>query len=171
MGFIMRDILRNPVFYYLLIPALIAVWPAMLWFTYLPKAQAAQEKEVTQYKEAEKKIEEILILDPDRVIIANVGKDNKEFSYAEAIYEIARACDIPASNCSHSTGAVIKSKERNKQTARITITGISIVKISRFISMMKLRWKNLQCTSLTLTPEKGSSPDKWKADIKFVYYY
>ena len=35
----MNDLHKNPILYYLLIPVLVAAWPLLMWFKYLPAAQ------------------------------------------------------------------------------------------------------------------------------------
>ena len=51
----------------------------------------------------------------------------------------------------------------------MTIDKIDIGKFSKFISVMHMRWSNLQCTNVTLAKIKGEK-DAWKADVKFIYY-
>jgi len=41
----MKDLTKNPFFYYVLVPALVALWPLLLRAAFLPKAQEKLEKE------------------------------------------------------------------------------------------------------------------------------
>ena len=38
-----REIYKNPIFYYILIPAFAALWPAIIWGVYLPAARASSQ--------------------------------------------------------------------------------------------------------------------------------
>ena len=41
----MKDLTKNPFFYYVLVPAVVALWPLLIWAAFLPKAQQKLEKE------------------------------------------------------------------------------------------------------------------------------
>jgi hypothetical protein len=55
------------------------------------------------------------------------------------------------------------------QDAAMTIDKIDIEKFTRFISVMHIRWSNLQCTNVSLAKIKGEK-DSWKTDVRFIYY-
>jgi len=52
----------------------------------------------------------------------------------------------------------------------VNLKGVDIVKSTRFLSTIELRWANLQCTTIKLTKKKGM-PDMWDVDLDFKYYY
>lgn len=168
----MKDIVKNPTLYYMLVPAAVGLWPLLVWGVYLPRAQNSIKSEQQQYVKAEKLIKEILDLDGDRLQSADSGNSKDEFDYARAVATAAAACQIPPSNYSHSSGIIIPptSAGQKSQNAVVNLTDIDIARFARFLSTIELRWANLQCTSVELTKKKGM-PDMWDVDLDFKYYY
>jgi hypothetical protein len=58
---------------------------------------------------------------------------------------------------------------QESQDATMTIDTIDIERFARFLSVMHMRWSNLQCTNVTLMKIKGEK-NAWKADVRFIYY-
>ncbi|HUV41153.1 MAG TPA: hypothetical protein VMW23_05145, partial [Sedimentisphaerales bacterium] len=63
----MRNIYKNPVFYYVLVPAVTALWPLLVWGVYLPRAQRSWDSEMQEYSQAQTVMADIRTLDPDRL--------------------------------------------------------------------------------------------------------
>jgi hypothetical protein len=166
----MKDIYRNPIFYYILVPVVIALWPLLIWARYLPKAREDFEKEHAGYIEAERVMLDILALDPDRLEFSDPNNAAAEFDYAKAIHRVAALCQIPPDNCKFNSGMVMKSAGRKSQTAKVGLKSVSVKTFARFLSTIQLRWADLQCTKVKLTKRKGS-PDSWDVDLDFKYYY
>jgi hypothetical protein len=40
----MREVYKNPMLYYLLIPVLVGIWPLLVWGVYLPRAEQDRGK-------------------------------------------------------------------------------------------------------------------------------
>ncbi len=165
----MREIYRNPIFYYLLIPVLVALWPLLVWGVYLPRAQRNQKSEQASYIEAQTCIVDILTLDPDRLKI-DVNQVSLEFSYGNAVDRVANLCKIPASNWTSSAGNIVKYQKKQRQDAMVKLTNVSIVQAARFLSTMQITWATLNCEKVKLTKKKGV-PDQWDVDFSFTYYY
>ena len=167
----MKDIYKNPIFYYVLIPVVAALWPLLLWTVYSPRAADNWKDEKTQYDKAQKIIKEILTLDPDRLNFAG-SKNAAEFDYADAIDNVAGLCKISSGNYKISSGMIIKSKSRGQknQNAKVILKDVGITQFAKFLSTLQLRWADLQCTKVKLTRKKGL-PDSWKVDLDFKYYY
>src|SRR4030042_51625 len=91
----MKDILKNPILYYILVPALVALWPLLVWGVYLPAAKRDWQTESKQYEKAQGIINEILVIDPDRLNFADTQNTAAEFDYASALDQIAGSCGIP----------------------------------------------------------------------------
>jgi len=100
----MKDIVKNPAFYYILVPAVVALWPLLVWGVYLPRAQNSIKSEQDQYVKAEKLIKEILDLDSDRLEFAESASPQDEFEYDRAVATVAALCQISPGNYSHSSG-------------------------------------------------------------------
>jgi len=166
----MKDIYKNPILYYIVTPVIVILWPLFVWAIYLPAAEKGVIDQQAQYRKAEAAMMEILTLDPDRREFADANNLGAEFTYADAIDNVARSCEILPSKYKLSSGMLITSRDQKSQSASVSLKQIDIVKFARFISMIQLRWANLQCNRVKLTKKPGL-PDMWDVDIEFKYYY
>jgi hypothetical protein len=95
-----------------------------------------------------------------------------EFTYGGAVNRVASLCNISAGNYDVRTGMMAPTREQKSQTANVDLKQVDIVKFTRFLSMLQLRWIDLQCESVKLTRKDNMpSNDTWDVDIKFKYYY
>jgi hypothetical protein len=168
----MKDIYKNPILYYIVVPVIAGLWPLLVWAIYLPAAQKDVEEQIAQYKKAEPIMMEILTLEPDRLEFADANDTAADFTYGEAIDRVASLCRIPPSKYNLSSAMIITTNDKKSQSASVDLKQVDIRKFARFLSMMQLRWANLQCEQLKLT-KKQNLPDNdmWDVDIKFKYYY
>lgn len=162
----MKDVYKNPILYYIVVPVVIALWPLLIWGVYLPKANDALNLELNDYKKAEDIMLAILNLDRDRLKLSDPNSVATEFGYATAIERVASSCKIPSTNYKLSA----TSKGQKSQDCHVELKQVGIVQFAEFLSTIQLRWANLQCERLKLTKEKGL-PDMWKVDLDFKYYY
>lgn len=167
----MKDIYKKPVFYYVLVPALLGVWPVWLLAVGIPVLKSKLENSVKDYAEGQKHIQTILgELDPQRLDYANKKKAGEGFDFITAINQVSQLCNIPATGYRLSTSPQRRIKGgQSSQDASITIERINIESFTKFLSIMHMRWSNLQCTNVTLSKIKGEK-DSWKADVRFIYY-
>jgi hypothetical protein len=166
----MRDIIKNPILYYILVPAAIALWPLLAWAVYLPRAHRICEKERSDYIKAQEVMMEILTLDPDRLAFTDSNTAPAEFSYANAIDKVATLCKMPSTNYKLSSGIIIKTQNEKSQNAKVSLKDVDVPTFARFLSTLQLRWVKLQCTNVKLTKKKAL-PDKWDIDIDFKYSF
>jgi hypothetical protein len=166
----MKDILKNPILYYILVPTLVALWPLLVWSVYLPAAKRAWQTESKQYEKAQGIINEILTIDPDRLNFADTKNTADEFDYASALDQVAGSCGVPPTDYKLNSGRITSSSGQKSQSAKVTLKGVDITKFAKFLSTLQLRWANLQCTQVKLTKKKGL-PDSWDIDLDFKYYY
>ena len=168
----MKNIYKNPILYYIAVPVIVGLWPLLVWAIYLPNAQKDVEEQMSQYKKAEPIMMEIFTLEPDRLEFADVNDTAADFTYGEAIDRVASLCRIPPSKYNLSSAMIITTNDKKSQSASVDLKQVDIRKFARFLSMMQLRWANLQCEQLKLT-KKQNLPDNdmWDVDIKFKYYY
>jgi hypothetical protein len=165
----MKDIYKNPLLYYILVPAVIILWPLLVWAVYLPKAESSLDNDLDQYKKTQKTIEDILTLDSGRLQLADAKTGAAEFDYFNEVYRIAALSGIPQSNCTLNAGPIIPGEQKS-QSANISFKEVDIVKFAKFLSTIQLRWANLQCTRVRLSKIK-KLPDTWNVDLDFKYYY
>ncbi|OHB59377.1 MAG: hypothetical protein A2173_11540 [Planctomycetes bacterium RBG_13_44_8b] len=166
----MKDITKEPIFYYVLVPLLLAIWPLWLFALGIPNAGAAYRREVGQYNNAEKLITQILEIDPQRLDYANAKTTDDAFDYTTAVDQVTKICGISPTAYKLSASPARKTKGgQQNQDASITIDRIDIASLAKFLSVMHMRWATLQCSNLTLSKIKGEK-NAWKADIRFIYY-
>jgi hypothetical protein len=167
----MKDIYKKPIFYYVLASVLAGLWPLWLFTLGMPGAKSGYKKEVEEYSEAQKLIGQILTdLDPQRLDYAKAKKDSGQFDFVTAIDQVTRYCKIAPTDYKLSSSPVRSMKGGQKsQDAAVAIDRIDIEKLARFLSIMRMRWVNLQCTNITLAKLKGER-DTWKVDARFMYY-
>lgn len=166
----MKDIFKNPIFYYILVPVLVCLWPLLVWAVYLPATEENRVDQQAKFKEAEAIMLDILTLDPDRRDYADSNDVEVEFTFDKAVAKVASASRIPPSKYKLNASAVQTSRGQKSQSATVSLKQIDIVKFSEFLSTIQLRWANLQCNRVKLTQKPGL-PDIWDVDIEFKYYY
>jgi hypothetical protein len=164
-----KDILKNPAFYYILAPVLAALWPLLVRGVYLPSAEHKWQLERSQYEKAQNVIKDILAIDPDR-LTADSNNTDAEFDYASAIDETAASCGIPTADYKINSGIMLTTAGQKSQSAKVSLKSVDITRFAKFLSTLQLRWANLQCNQVKLTRKKGL-PDSWDFDIDFKYYY
>ena len=168
----MKDIYKNPILYYIAVPIIVGLWPLLVWAIYLPAAQKDVDEQMNQYKKAEPIMMEILTLEPDRLEFVDANDTAADFTYGEAIDRVASLCRIPPSKYNVSSAMEITTNEQKSQSATVDLKQVDIRTFARFLSMMQLRWANLQCEQLKLTKKQNlPENDMWDVDIKFKYYY
>ncbi|MFC1738205.1 hypothetical protein ACFL1G_04035 [Planctomycetota bacterium] len=167
----MKDVYKNPVLYYMLAPAVIALWPLLVWAVYLPKTEKNWKTLKNRHINSQVEIAEILKLDPERLEFAGSADKEVEFDYVRAVEKAANKHGIPPTNYKLSSGVITRpSGGQESQSARIALTDVDITIFAQFLSDLQLRWANLQCTQIQLKKQKNS-PDSWEVDLDFKYYY
>jgi len=167
----MREVYKNPMLYYVLIPVLVGLWPLLVWGVYLPQAEHSREVEGGLCVEGQTCIIEILKLDPERVAPID-GKPPiaGPFDYGSAVTRVANLCKIPPSNCPYNIQGQMTSGGKKRQDARVELKSVGVVQAAKFLWTMQSMWATLQCEDIKLTKKKGT-PDQWDVDFRFIYYY
>jgi hypothetical protein len=166
----MKEIYKNPILYYVLVPAVVALWPLLVWAVYLPRAEEAWKDEKLIYSNSQVTISEILKLVPERLEDADPNKAPVQFDYDTAVFKAASQCKIPPAGCKTNIKPIRPKSGQKTQAATVTLKDTDITKFAEFLSALQLRWASLDCESITLTSKKGL-PDKWDVDLDFKYYY
>jgi hypothetical protein len=164
----MKDVFRNPTFYYILVPVVVGIWPLLVWAVYLPQSRKGYQKEETDFKKSQDVMLEILKLDPERGSDANEA--TAEFDYANAVDRAASSCRIPPSKYKVSTQMLMKTRGRKTQDATVSLKEVDMESFAKFLSTIQLRWGNLECNYIRLAGKKGL-PDMWDVEIRFKYIY
>lgn len=147
------------------------LWPLLVWVVYLPAVEKNWKAEKEQYDQAQKIMEDLLKLDPDRLDFADSKTTSAEFDYATAVDKVASRCRISSTSYSINSRPIrISSGGQKTQNCQVILKDVDITKFAEFLSTIQLRWENLECERLTLTHNKGL-PDSWKVEVGFKYYH
>jgi len=90
----MKDLYRNPIFYYITVPLLVGIWPLAMAFKYLPEKDSELADQKKYYEKSKSLMEEILTMDPDRLSYVDVNQGDTAFSYAVVIDKVASSLGI-----------------------------------------------------------------------------
>lgn len=164
----MKDIHKNPMFYYILVPIVMISWPLLIRAKYLPAASDAKTDKLNECKKAELMMLEILNLDPDRAPDANGTA--KEFSYSTEVYRFAEMYNIPADKCNLSSKGIVETRQQTTQGATVVLQDVDVEKGANFLDALQKRWPGLECERIKLDAVKGVK-NSWRIDITFKYYY
>jgi len=162
---------RNPNIYYILIPALAALWVIMAGFVFYPKSVRDWEESRTEYNNAQGFIDELVDLQPERLAY-KVDKNDKpeEFDFNKTVGEFAQIFTIPSSNYHAPVKGEANRAGRKTQSATISIKDIEIEKMAQFLSALLLRWPDLKCERLSIDKIKNTK-NNWNVEMALTYYY
>jgi len=166
----MKDIYKNPLFYYILVPAVLVLWPLTVTIVSLPGAKKGLAKELKKYNEATKVMEKILKTDPERIEFAGQANGSNQFDYAVAVEKTASESGISSANYKLSSSKMMTSRDKKTQEAKLNIKEVDLIRFANFLSKIQFRWPDLQCVKITLTKKK-SSADLWDIDLNFKYFF
>lgn len=161
----MRDLYKNPMLYYILVPLAALAWPASMWVKYLPAMTEQRETWKGYVEDANDLILEILTLDPDRLNYAKTEGEGVVFEYETAVDTVARSLRMDK-----QVELRPSARQGNRQGAEVSLKNIGIVQCSQFLSSLQMHWNGLQCNRLGLTNKK-TTKDRWDVTMSFVYYY
>jgi len=166
----MREVYKNPMLYYVLIPVLVGLWPLLVWGVYLPRAEQNREIEGGLCVEGQARVIEILKLAPELADPTEQAQITAPFDYGSAVARVANLCKIPPSNCPYTISGTMVSGGKKRQDARVELKSVGIIQGAEFLWRMQSMWATLQCEDVKLTKKKGTS-DQWDVDFRFIYYY
>ena len=166
----MRDLHKQPNFYFIVIPVIAAIWAVTAGALSLPTANDKLERKSSDWEDSLPLIEDILKMDPGRLNLNVKTEGSDDFDYAVTVADFAEEYKIPETGYSlRVSKAVVKGGQKTK-TADMSIDSVSIVQFTRFISGLLYKWPEMQMDTLKLTKLK-EGPDAWKVDLKLTYAY
>jgi hypothetical protein len=161
----MKDLHKNPMLYYILIPLVALAWPAVMWFKYLPAMADQRETWKGYVVDSNDLVIEILTLDPERLTYSDQEETSVNFEYEMAVDKVARSLRM-----GNQYELRPSAKSANKQAAEVSLNNIGIIQCSQFLSTLQMHWNGLQCTRLGITNKK-TTKDRWDVTMSFTYYY
>ncbi len=167
----MRNIYRNPMFYYIAVPLLISIWPLSIWLVYLPRAEARLESDKKAYDESRKVMDRILTLDSTRIELTQSNAAEDKFDYGTAVEMAAAKCSILPTNCKMNVRPPRAARDQKTQNAQVMLEGVDIASFAKFVTSLQVTWRSLQCDKIDLTKKKGAVANQWDIDVSLKYYY
>ena len=167
----MKDILKKySIYIYIILPVIIAIWPALVLAMYLPAAQDQLKNDIKAYSDANDLMLDILLLSPERVEPDDPNEEKVEFLFDNVIVEVATSCGIHPSKYDWNTGKDIETKGSKTKTASVTLSKIDVTSFAKFLSVIQTRWPKLVCNKVKLT-KKPNTPNEWDINLEFKYFY
>jgi hypothetical protein len=166
---LMKDIYRNPMFYYILVPLLIGIWPLSIWLVYLPRAEESLKNDGKTYEQSKEVMERILTLDPTQLELAQANTADDKFDYNIAVDMAAAKCGIVTKGVNVSPPRFVRKQQT--QDARVTLENVDITGFAKFITSLQIAWPSLQCEKIDLAKKPGAVADQWNIDVTLKYYY
>lgn len=164
----MKEYLKNPILYYILIPVILLIWVLYASSVALPGKDKVWERKEKTYNDMQPLLKQIWTLAPERVV--QVNEKAGGFDYDNAISKTAQLCRVSPSNITPNIRGKMFQGGQEIQDASISLKDVGIRQFAMFLSISLHLWPDLQCERLKLTRIKGPK-DKWKADMNFRYFY
>ena len=162
-----KELMRNPDFYFILIPSVALLIFVHITFIKLIGAKKEYDSTSQQYKLIQERGVELIALDPERLAFGStVGKD-ENFDYMAVLNRYAAKNSI---QCKKSTGRVINSKGTKTQTADVSIESAGLIDVMGFLTEMLSAWPDLSCELITINGLKDVR-DKWRISLDFKYEF
>lgn len=166
-----KEYLKNPIFYFIAVPAVLAIWVVLAMFVFYPSSIRNWEKQKQEYQQAQQLLKEILTIEPQRLTY-KAKKDGaaEGFDFTYVVNEFATTFSIPSSDFVLSTRGQTRRAGKLARSAVLSIKSIDIEKMAKFLSTMLVRWPDLQCEMLAIE-KLPNAKNLWKVDMTLTYYY
>lgn len=169
----MKDYLKNPLFYYIVIPAVAGIWAAAAGMVFYPRSVTFWEQEKDDYNASEELLAQIIAIEPQRLTHQQqegTGGGGGDFDFTQVINELATLFSIPPANFTLNTRGETSRAGKRARSATLSIRTIDIERMTKFLSVMLIRWPDLQCESLSMD-KLPQGKDNWRVDMTLTYYY
>lgn len=166
-----KEYLKNPVFYFIAVPALLGLWALLTAFVFYPAAVQRWNRQKEDYQNAQNLLKELLTIEPQRLTYT-AKKDGAEqgFDFSQVVNEFAATFSIPSNDFMLSTRGQTRRAGKLAKSAMLSIKSIDIEKMAKFLSTLLVRWPDLQCEMLTIE-KLPQGKNLWKVDMTLTYYY
>lgn len=166
----MKDMLKNPNFYYIAAPSAAMIFTLLAGFVFYPGAVKQWKDSETEYNNSKELAEKLLTLQPERLLAAGQVTSGETFDFTVVVNDFAKTFSISPSNYTTSVKSEVKKQGKRARSATVSIKTIGIENLTKFLSTMLARWPDLECDVLSLDKGKAGKDD-WKADLSLTYYY
>lgn len=163
--------LKNPLFYYIAVPAAMGIWALTAGALFFPKAVGNWKDSEEEYKTAQELMAQIIAIEPQRLAYkAEKGAEIGVFDFTQVINEFATAFSIPSANFTLNTRGETRRAGKRARSAALSIKSIDVEKTAKFLSTMLIRWPDLQCEMMSIE-KLPQGKNNWKVDMTLTYYY
>ena len=167
-----KELIRKPVFWAILIPALLLVWTIPVALSMAQHA-ATKKKALINIRAVEDNAQQILrLLGVKGTDLGTPGTESQNFFTGKAsAMACVRFAQIPVSRWIHGEAARPKPQKDgsilHKETYKLL--GVKFLQIAQFIDHAERHFSNVNCDNLTLTYAPANIKDSWDATIHLEY--
>jgi hypothetical protein len=165
-----KEYLRNPMFYVLAVPVLAGLWMLYVRGFAYPSSVRNWGVSQSEYEEAQKAIEQILKIEPQRLAFQQEKSKNTEFDYTNIVDQFTRQFGIAPGDYTLNVRGATKKAGKTVKSADLSIKTIDIETLCKFLSAVLARWPELECEMLRLD-KLASGKNAWKITLRLTYYY
>ncbi len=167
----MKDKLKNPNIYYIVVPALAGIWALLAGFVFYPgSVKAWQEDAKPVYTESQEWMLKLIELQPERLQFLNKQGKDGEFDFGQSIDVLTQLFQIPTSKYTSSVRKPVSRGGKKSRTATMAMKELDIETTGRFLSAMLAISPDLKCDIVSIDKAK-TGKDNWNVDITLTYIY
>jgi hypothetical protein len=167
----MKEHLKNPLFYMVAVPCLAGLWMVYAWALAYPSSVQKWTGSKIEYEEAQKILEQILRMEPQRLTFKQEKSQTTDFDYTNVIDQFTKQFGIAPDNYTLNVRGATKKAGKTVKSADLAIKTIDIENFCKFLSAVLARWPELECETLRLD-RQPTGKNAWKVvNVHFTYYY
>lgn len=162
--------LRNPMVYTIGVPAIAAMWMLYVWLGAYPSSLDRYNTAYADYQESQKHLEQIINLEPQRLLYQQEKGKASEFDYTNVIGDFAKQFGIAPGDYTLVVRGATKRAGQTIKSADMSIKTIDIENLCKFVSAVLQRWPELECERLAID-KLSVGKNSWKVSLRFTYKY
>jgi hypothetical protein len=166
----MKQYLKTPMFYMVVVPAAAGLWMLYSWMIAYPASVTRYQDSKTQYDEAQNMIKQILTLEPQRLNFKQDKNGTAAFDYTNVIDQFTKDFNIAPDNYTLNVRGITKREGKSVKGADLSIKAIDIEKLCKFLSAVLARWPELECDTFRLD-KLDAGKNAWKVTLHFTYSF
>lgn len=167
----MKDKLKDPNLYYILVPAVAAIWALLAGLMFYPKSVKAFQEDVKPvYEESQQWMLKLIELQPERLNYTVQKGKTGEFDFGQSVDVLTQLLQIPPGKYVFNGRTPVDRGGKKSQTATMKIKELDIKSIGQFLTNMLAISPDLKCDRVSIEKAKGGK-DNWNVDFTFTYVY
>ena len=127
----MKQYLKKPMFYIIVVPAAAGLWMLYSWMIAYPASVTKYQNSKTQYDEAQNLIKQILTLEPQRLNFKQDKNETAAFDYTNVIDQFTKDFNIAPDNYTLNVRGITKREGKSVKGADLSIKAIDIEKLCK----------------------------------------